>query len=171
LSAPLEQSLTIQEPISLADAAAIADLYPAKTADEKRQMVERHLGPDFEASRAGRRTILLAKRDNVLVGTVQVVWEDGAEEPGLLPPGSAVIHHLRTHPDLRRMGIARRLLTAAERLATHRGLEHLTLGVEPANEAARRLYERFGFQNYLTYLGSDGEPLLGMKKPLTATVR
>jgi len=168
MSAPLAQFLSIKEPDSLADVAAIAGLYPSKTADEMRQMVERHLEPAFEASRAGRRTILLARHDDVLVGTVQAVWEDDTEEPTLLPPGSAVIHHLRTHPDHRRMGIGRRLLAEAERLAIDRGVGELTLGVEPENVVARLLYEHFGFRAFLTYRGWDGEPLIGMKKPLSA---
>ena len=166
MSAQPKRSLTIVEPRALAEVAAIADLYPSKSAEEQRQMVERHLRPEFAASRANQRTILFARRDDILVGTVQIVWRDESAEPGLLQPGSAVIHHLRTHPDHRQIGIGRRLLAAAEHLAMERDVTALTLGVEPSNTIARNLYETFGFHAFLTYLGSDGELLIGMKKPL-----
>ena len=166
VSAHPEPSLTIVEPCALAEAAAIAELYPSKSAEEQRQMVERHLGPEFAASQANQRTILLAKRDDILVGTVQIVWRDESAEPSLLQPGSAIIHHLRTHPDHRQIGIGRQLLAAAEHVAMERDVTALTLGVEPSNIIARNLYETCGFHAFLTYRGSDGEPLIGMKKLL-----
>jgi ribosomal protein S18 acetylase RimI-like enzyme len=148
------------------DIAAIAELYPGKTTREKRRMIRESLGPEFEASREGRRTILLARRDGVVVGTVQVVWEDAEEEPALLPPGAAVVHHLGTHPDYRRLGIGRRLMEEAESLARARKVGELTLGVEPENVEAHRLYEKWGFRDFLSYRGQDGEPIVGMKKRL-----
>ena len=158
--------LTIAEPIHFDEVAAIADLYPGKSAEEKRGMIERSLGPAFAASLERRRTILLAKIGDLLVGTVQVAWENSAEEPALLPPGAAVIHHFRTHPDHRRRGIGRRLLEEAERLARRRGVAVLTLGVEPANADARRLYATWGFREFLTYRGQQGGAMIGMMKRL-----
>jgi ribosomal protein S18 acetylase RimI-like enzyme len=158
--------LRIAEPIRREEVAKIADLYPSKGPDEKRAMIEQSLDSDFAGSLERRRTILLARIGGVLVGTVQVVWEDPAEEPELLPPGAAVIHHFRTHPDHRRRGIGLRLMDEAERLARGRRVEALTLGVEPANELAHRLYETWGFRDFLSYRGSEGEPIIGMKKAL-----
>jgi ribosomal protein S18 acetylase RimI-like enzyme len=158
--------LEIAEAVRREEVAEIADLYPGKNPAEKRAMIEESLDPDFAASLAGRRTILLAWIGGVLAGTVQAVWEDPAEEPGLLPPGAAVIHHLRTHPDRRGQGIGRRLLDEAERIARGRRVGVLTLGVEPANELAHRLYERWGFRDFLSYRGREGEPIIGMKKAL-----
>jgi hypothetical protein len=86
--------LVMTEPTDFADMAAIVDLYPSKPVEEKRATRELSLRPEFAASLDRRRTVLLVKSGGVLVGTVQVVWEDPAEEPALLPPGSAVIHHL-----------------------------------------------------------------------------
>jgi len=162
--------LTITEPLHFAEIAAIADLYPAKSSDEKREMIEQSLRPAVVAGQEGRRTLLLAKVGGVLVGTVQVVWEDPAEEPALLLPGAAVIHHLRTHPDYRQQGIARRLLVEAERRARQRNVAVLSLGVEPANAYAHRLYEMWGFCDFLTYRGEQGKPLIGMKKRLVSAI-
>ena len=83
-------SLSIAEPTNIAEVAAIADLYPGKSAEERRVMIEQDLGMDYAASLERRRTILLATIGHVLVGTVQVVWEDPTEEPALLPPGSTL---------------------------------------------------------------------------------
>jgi ribosomal protein S18 acetylase RimI-like enzyme len=158
--------LTIAEPTRFAGVAAIADLYPGMSAEEKRSMIEQDLGPAFAASLERRRTILLATVGDRLVGTVQVAWENAAEEPALLPPGAAVIHHFRTHPDYRRRGIGRRLMDEVERLARRRNVAVLTLGVEPANANARRLYAKWGFREFLTYRGRQGAAMIGMRKRL-----
>lgn len=159
--------LTIVEPITLDEVAAIAELYPTKSVAEKRAMIEESLAPNFAASLKRKRTILLASVAEVLVGTVQVVWEDSTEEPELLPPGAAVIQHLRTHPDYRRRGSGRRLMEAAERCALDAGVSRLTLGVEPFNEVARRFYEQLGFSEFLRYHDSEGNRIIGMRKCLT----
>jgi ribosomal protein S18 acetylase RimI-like enzyme len=156
--------VTIAEPIHIDEVAAIVDLYPGKSAGQKRDMIEQSLAPEFVASLKGKRTVLLARIGATLVGTVQIVWEDPAEEPALLPPGAAVIYHLRTHLDHRRQGIGRRLMDEAERRARRRNIGVLTLGVEPANENAHRLYETWGFRDFLTYRGKEGEAIIGMKK-------
>ena len=48
-------------------------------------------------------------------------------------------------PTHRREGIATELSRAAERLASERGHDRISLGVGLANAPARRLYERLGF--------------------------
>jgi [ribosomal protein S18]-alanine N-acetyltransferase len=52
---------------------------------------------------------------------------------------------LAVHPQYRRLGYGRRLLTALLTAAHQRGLEWATLEVRPSNQAAVRLYEQFGF--------------------------
>jgi ribosomal protein S18 acetylase RimI-like enzyme len=59
------------------------------------------------------------------------------------------IHDLAVVPDVRGRGIGRALLTAAERLAADRGCCKLTLEVLEDNLRARRLYERFGFGDFV----------------------
>ena len=48
-------------------------------------------------------------------------------------------------PEFRRLGLARRLLDTALAFAREIGLEQLTLIVDEKNEAARRLYDSYGF--------------------------
>jgi ribosomal-protein-alanine N-acetyltransferase len=49
------------------------------------------------------------------------------------------------HPDWRRRGIGQQLLLAVADLARQIGARRLTLEVRASNQAAQRLYERFGF--------------------------
>jgi len=50
------------------------------------------------------------------------------------------------HPEWRRQGFAARLLTCVLGEAARRGATKSTLEVRRSNEAARQLYERFGFE-------------------------
>lgn len=59
--------------------------------------------------------------------------------------GEAHITTLVVAPDLRRRGIAAVLLEALLERAVARGATAATLEVRTSNEAARRLYRRFGF--------------------------
>jgi ribosomal-protein-alanine N-acetyltransferase len=53
---------------------------------------------------------------------------------------------LAVHPEWRRQGLGDRLLREAMRDAAANGAEMMTLEVRPSNRAARRLYEKHGFQ-------------------------
>lgn len=161
-----DDSVTIQRASSSEDMRAITSLYPSKTEAEREEMVRGSLDTELRAQYQGKRSILLAKLGDMVVGTVQVVWENNAEDPGLQAPHSAVLHHLRTHPDYQGRGIGKQLVDAAEELAIDRGMARLTLGVEPANAHARRLYRKWGYAEFHQYHGEQGEPLLGMLKRL-----
>jgi [ribosomal protein S18]-alanine N-acetyltransferase len=56
------------------------------------------------------------------------------------------INTLAVHPEWRRQGFAARLLTFVLAEAARRGATKSTLEVRRSNEAARLLYERFGFE-------------------------
>jgi ribosomal-protein-alanine N-acetyltransferase len=76
------------------------------------------------------------------------------------PPGSRVvaycagwlifdelhINNLAVHPEWRRRGVARRLLTYVLAAAEEAGAIRATLEVRASNHAALRLYEQFGFR-------------------------
>jgi [ribosomal protein S18]-alanine N-acetyltransferase len=68
---------------------------------------------------------------------------------------------LSVHPDHRRQGIGARLLLELVRDARSKGVRALTLEVRMSNEAARALYERFGFvpagvrKGYYAEVGED----------------
>jgi ribosomal-protein-alanine N-acetyltransferase len=59
--------------------------------------------------------------------------------------GEVHVNNLAVRPDVRRRGIARRLVEAALQGACAEGATRCTLEVRLSNVAARRLYERFGF--------------------------
>lgn len=143
------------------DIRGIAALYPTKTTAGRAEMVRRNLAPEFLEHQNGARTILLARLGGRVVGTAQVVWN--SDDPVLSGPGTAVIHHVRTHPDFRKRGIGTRLLHAATGLAFARGRERIALGVEPGNIRARRLYTALGFEPFREYRGEDGERLLAVQ--------
>lgn len=76
-------------------------------------------------------------------------------------PDEAHVTTLAVHPDHQRTGIGARLLLDLAREAVRRGSRGLTLEVRMSNEAARRLYQRFGFapagvrKNYYAEVGED----------------
>lgn len=73
------------------------------------------------------------------------LWVNPGMHPILERP-EAVIVAVAVHPHVRRQGIAQALLEhLRSELAQHR-LESVRLFVHPDNLAARRLYERLGFQ-------------------------
>lgn len=82
---------------------------------------------------AENRSYLVAEAD-VVVGFAGVMIVD--EE--------AHVTNLLVAEERRREGIGRRLFTRLIRDAISMGARHLTLEVRPDNEAARRLYHRFG---------------------------
>ena len=55
------------------------------------------------------------------------------------------ISNLAVHPDYRRRGIARSLVSAGVKMAQQRGARRINLEVRADNIAARRLYESLGF--------------------------
>jgi ribosomal protein S18 acetylase RimI-like enzyme len=52
-------------------------------------------------------------------------------------------------------------------LARSRRLTDLTLGVEPNNERALRLYRAMGYQTFHRYRGKNGETIVGMRMALS----
>ncbi len=58
-------------------------------------------------------------------------------------------------PDSRGMGIGTALLEALLRGLQERGAERVSLSVDPRNEAAKKLYQRFGFET----VGREGTSL------------
>jgi ribosomal protein S18 acetylase RimI-like enzyme len=56
-----------------------------------------------------------------------------------------MVREIAVDPDLRRQGVARLLLEAADALARPIGLSSVSLTVNEANEGAWRAYERLGF--------------------------
>jgi len=70
---------------------------------------------------------------------------DPAIEAGL---AVAYVHTLVVMPEFRRLGVAEGLVRSASALAVERGCTHVSIGVDRPNEAARRLYAKWGFERY-----------------------
>jgi ribosomal protein S18 acetylase RimI-like enzyme len=110
---------------------------------------------------------------------VMLVAVEGGEHVGQLWIDLARAHDLaliwavRVKPAWRRCGIATRLLERAEQLIAGRGISGVEIEVEPANLAARRLYERRGYVHVRSELAraADSGPVIGavfdvLRKPL-----
>jgi ribosomal-protein-alanine N-acetyltransferase len=72
------------------------------------------------------------------------------------------------HPDWRRRGVGQQLLMGVADMAREIGARRLTLEVRASNEAAQRLYERFGFDivgRRKAYYTDNGEDALIMTTP------
>lgn len=76
------------------------------------------------------------------------------------------VHDVAVLEAYRRRGIGRALLAAVERHARARGCCKLTLEVRQDNEAARRLYQAYGFRDL--ELGGVTHETLFLSKPLPA---
>jgi ribosomal-protein-alanine N-acetyltransferase len=80
-------------------------------------------------------TGLVAIEDGKLLGYVGMIW--------VLDEGQIV--NVATHPDSRRRGVGRALMSAIEQLAKDRGIVFLSLEVRESNIAARSLYSSLGW--------------------------
>jgi len=89
--------------------------------------------------RAGARRVLVARRDELILGTVQLELE--------MPPNQrhrAAVAKLLVHPNARRRGIARALMTALEDMARSEGRTLLTLDTV-SGSSAELLYRSLDF--------------------------
>ncbi len=124
---------------TLSDADAIADLVrlafgaqsrptnpPSGALKETAETIREHLVHGGGA---------ISESDGALIGVV--LWED---DDGVL-----YLSRLAVHPAHRRRGIARALISEAEREARRRGLPRMTLGVRLVLEDNRRLFASCGF--------------------------
>ena len=85
-----------------------------------------------------------------------------------LMAGEAHIVTVAVRTSCRRMGIGERLLIAAIEQAMEFGQEVVTLEVRASNDAARRLYEKYGFDNVgrrVRYYTDNNEDAIIMTTP------
>jgi ribosomal protein S18 acetylase RimI-like enzyme len=89
---------------------------------------------------SGGRLILVARFDNRIVGSVQLLLD--------MPPNQqhrAEVAKLLVHPEARRQGIARKLMLELDRLATHHRRSLITLDTVTGS-SAEQLYRSLGYQ-------------------------
>ncbi|HEX5936275.1 MAG TPA: GNAT family N-acetyltransferase [Actinomycetota bacterium] len=123
------------------------------------------------AERADRTTILVAVEDGRVLGSLTLelegrVRDEDDEEHRPLEPGEAHIRMLGVDPAARARGVARALMAASEERARAAGKTHVTLNTTRRMEAARRMYERLGYERTEDTVFPDGFVLLGYRKRL-----
>jgi ribosomal-protein-alanine N-acetyltransferase len=90
---------------------------------------------ELQLAKAGQRVYLVARRGPTVVAYGGL----------MLMAGDGHISNIAVHPDLRRQGLATRVLAAVLWQAIDHRCPAVTLEVRASNTAAQRLYERFGF--------------------------
>ena len=115
--------------------ASVSFVLPFSTEDAKRFWNEQVL----PAVTAGRRSVLLARQDERIVGTVQLDLDTPPNQPH-----RAEVKKLLVHPDARRRGIARSLMLAAEQQAKEASRSLLTLDTVTGG-FAESLYLSLGY--------------------------
>ncbi|RIH86548.1 GNAT family N-acetyltransferase [Calidithermus roseus] len=101
---------------------------------------------EVEAHFVGQRVLWVAVLGEAMVGTVQLLFDH--PDPDLADEHSGYIQALEVRPAYRRLGIASALLQRVEWEARRRGLERITLMVEPDNAPALRLYRKWGYRQF-----------------------
>lgn len=103
----------------------------------------------YERQLAGEVIYLIAWLDGAPVGNLCLILggPESAEAREGLPVGPE-INAFDVIPALRNQGIGSSLITTAERRARDLGHTATVLGVEVNNDAAHRLYERLGYQDW-----------------------
>ena len=80
-----------------------------------------------------------------VVGTLDCVLQEHSREPGGAPEPRLLLRNLWVAPPMRRQGMARELMRAAEALAAEQACSQLYLDVRADNAGAIALYEDLGF--------------------------
>ncbi len=89
--------------------------------------------------------LVVANLDNHTVGYAMVLIEAGPDDTWPLGKRYAELYSLSVAPEVRRNGIATRLLDFVDEQLNRRGIHDLRVAVMVGNDEAQRLYERRGF--------------------------
>ena len=104
----------------------------------------------LEEIRVSYAKSVLAEMEGLIVGYI-IYWQ---------LPKEVDIHNLAVHPEYRRRGIGRSLLSSAIDSATGQDSNRVTLEVRKSNQAAQQLYHSLGFVERgirKGYYSDDGE--------------
>ena len=106
----------------------------------------------FDPSFVRDHHALVAERDGEIVGTVFA---------NVGNPAFGYVFGLYVTPEVRRQGVATRLLAQTAHDLHERGLRHIVLDVDTPNDDARALYRRLGFAEVGRRLATGVEEFLG----------
>lgn len=121
--------------------------------------------------RADRTTILVAVEGGTIVGSATLELDARVEEPEDPPldPHEAHIRMLGVDPSVRGRGVGTLLMATCERAAIESGKTLMTLHTTHRMTAARRMYERLGYERGADRVFPDGFVLLSYAKRLGPT--
>jgi ribosomal protein S18 acetylase RimI-like enzyme len=91
----------------------------------------------------GRRVLLVAELQAQVIGQIFVQVDSTLAGGG---GRAAYLYALRVRPQYRNRGVGTELVREAESLLRQRGFSRALISVAKENDAARRLYERLGFE-------------------------
>jgi len=97
----------------------------------------------YADSLRGRRILLVAEVEGRVVGQI-FLQVDSAFAGG--DGRAAYLYALRVRPENRNRGIGTELVREAESVLRQRGFSRVLISVAQDNDAARRLYERLGYE-------------------------
>ena len=97
----------------------------------------------YAESLRGRRILLVAEIEGRVVGQI-FLQVDSAFGGG--DGRAAYLYALRVRPEYRNRGIGTELVREAESVLRQRGFSRVLISVAQDNDAARRLYERLGYE-------------------------
>ena len=97
------------------------------------------------ARRIADAVVLVAERGGELAGTVTLAVP-GSAYAETAAAGELEVRMLAVDPDVRRRGVARALMAAAEEHARRLGLARVVLCTEAPMRRPQRLYERLGYR-------------------------
>lgn len=131
-------SVTSPRPATLADASALADLatqlgYPSSAGEMERRLAAALPGAD--------EAVLVAEENGVVIGWIHVL-----STRSLVAGPEAEIHGLVVDAGRRGRGVGARLLEAAERWASEKGLGSVRVRTNVVREDAYRFYVRAGYR-------------------------
>lgn len=116
----------------------------------------------YEQMRQGRRLMLVAELDEEIIGQAFIQYFiHRADLPADSTPG--YLHAVRVKPAYRNRGIGTQMILIAEHLLAKRGMDYSVIAVEVDNHAARRLYERLGYEYFAdddgvwSYIDDEGQ--------------
>ena len=145
-----QPSVTV-EPGDISVADRVAELWVALAADQRahgshlRAASNRELARDAVAQHAVTGGLLVARDDDEIVGFVTFSKEQGDYD---VDSRRGLIHDIFVTEPYRGRGVGGRLLDAAEERLASDGIEYVCLEVLANNAAARRFYERQGYEQF-----------------------
>jgi ribosomal protein S18 acetylase RimI-like enzyme len=98
---------------------------------------------------SGRELCLIAELEGKLTGEINIMFENENVPEAVIPNRRAYIFALRVKEWARGVGIGKILVAEAVDACVSRGYSEQTVGVEPNNKPALRIYESAGFKPFI----------------------